>query len=179
MKASPREGVDGGFAFARPKPFRGGGLLLLQAWRRLRCAGCWRLCLFRNRVLRFRAHAPPSCLHGGPKPTRRPRGSGKPWTSRSPGGLIPTDKDRERARRSMPLSPAPYVSVEIESASSRTHRHVTRSVRRRKEVQDTGGLGDGENRGVKKGRNGDRRRRDWEAPRHWEAVAHTLRHPRA
>ena len=59
---------------------------------------------------------------------------------------VSTGKGHGSPRRATPLSFPPYVSAEIESASSRPHRHVTRSVRRRKEGQDKACFGGGENR---------------------------------
>ncbi len=63
------------------------------------------------------------------------RGRGKPVTT----------KEMPLPQRLAPLSPLPYVSTANESASSRPHRHVPRSVRRRKDVQDRAGFGGGEN----------------------------------
>jgi hypothetical protein len=131
QSGEPREsvasgkGVCGGFAFARP---RRSSEAVLSSFRHGRASLRSLLAHmpFPETAFRtFRGHGLPSCLHGGPKPTPRPGEGGSPARRRA-----------SPPRRSKPLSPPPHVTADNESASSRPHRHVTRSVRRRKDVQD-------------------------------------------
>jgi hypothetical protein len=118
-------GVCGGFAFARP---RRSSEAVLSSFRHGRASLRSLLAHmpFPKTAFRtFRGYALPLCLHGGPKPTPRPGEGGSPARRRA-----------SPLRRSKPLSPLPHVTADNESASSRPHRHVTRSVRRRKDVQD-------------------------------------------
>ncbi len=138
----PRESVASGKWIVVASLSRGPGVLRRRScppsgMARLRCASSSHEPCPKTAWQRFRGHAW-QCLHGGPKPTPRP----------GEGGSL-ARRGTSRPRCSTPLSRLPYVSAGHESASSRPHRHATRSVRRWKDIQDSAGLASGENGGAK------------------------------
>ena len=150
LSGEPREGVASGKGMVVASLSRGPGVLrrrsgLLQAWQGFaaQSAGAYACPKTAFRafgpcaaiLLAWRTQADPARPGEGGSPARRSPAA----RSRNAG------RGDRSPRRSTPLPPLPYVSAESESASSRPHRHVTRSVRRRKEVQDRGGFRGGEN----------------------------------